>query len=45
MKYELLSNNKVFLCGTVETEPQFSHESFGEAFYEIKLNVANIIDF
>lgn len=44
MKYELLSNNKVFLCGTVETMPQFSHESFGEAFYEIKLNVKRLSD-
>ena len=44
MKYELLSNNKVFLCGTVESEPVFSHESFGEAFYEIKLSVKRLSD-
>ncbi len=42
MKYELLSNNKVFLCGTIETNPVFSHESFGEAFYEIKLSVKRL---
>lgn len=42
MKYELLSNNKVFLCGTIETNPIFSHESFGEAFYEIKLSVKRL---
>ncbi len=42
MKYELLSNNKVFLCGTIKTQPQFSHESFGEAFYEIQLSVKRL---
>ncbi len=42
MKYELLSNNKVFLCGKILTEPKFSHESFGEAFYEIKLEVKRL---
>lgn len=42
MKYELLSNNKVFLCGKILTEPTFSHESFGEAFYEIKLEVKRL---
>lgn len=42
MKYELLSNNKVFLCGTIKTEPKFSHESFGEAFYEIQLSVKRL---
>ena len=42
MKYELLSNNKVFLCGTIESEAEFSHESFGEAFYEIKLSVKRL---
>ena len=44
MKYELLSNNKVFLCGKILTEPKFSHESFGEAFYEIKLEVKRLSD-
>ncbi len=42
MKYELLSNNKVFLCGKIASEPKFSHESFGEAFYEIKLEVKRL---
>lgn len=42
MKYELLSNNKVFLCGKILTEPKFSHESFGEVFYEIKLEVKRL---
>lgn len=42
MKYELLSNNRVFLSGTIESEPKFSHESFGEAFYEIELSVKRL---
>ena len=42
MKYELLSNNKVFLCGQIESSAVFSHESFGEAFYEIKLSVKRL---
>lgn len=42
MKYELLSNNRVFLCGTIQSNPVFSHESFGEAFYEIQLSVKRL---
>ena len=42
MKYELLSNNRVFLCGTIQSNPVFSHESFGEAFYEIELSVKRL---
>lgn len=42
MKYELLTNNKVFLCGTVKSKPEFSHESFGESFYEIQLSVPRL---
>lgn len=42
MKYELLSNNRVFLCGEITNEPKFSHESFSEAFYEIDLKVKRL---
>ena len=42
MKYELMNNNKVFLSGIVEEEPVFSHESFGEAFYEVILSVPRL---
>ena len=31
--------NVAQLLGTVETEPQFSHKSYGEQFYEMKLAV------
>ena len=42
MKYELMNNNKVFLSGVVETEPVYSHESFGEMFYEVRLSVPRL---
>ena len=42
MNYELMNNNKVFLCGRVSSEPEFSHETFGEGFYEIKLSVPRL---
>ena len=37
-----MNNNKVFLCGRVESEPEFSHETFGEGFYEVKLSVPRL---
>lgn len=42
MKIEQMNNNRVFLSGTVESEPKFSHETFGEAFYEITLLVPRL---
>ncbi|MDD2445604.1 MAG: single-stranded DNA-binding protein [Clostridia bacterium] len=42
MKYELLNNNKTFLIGTILEEPIFSHETFGEGFYEVKLSVPRL---
>lgn len=42
MNYELMNNNKVFLSGRVESEPEFSHETFGEGFYEVKLSVPRL---
>ena len=40
--YEQLNNNRVFLSGTVESMPKFSHETFGEAFYEVNLLVPRL---
>ena len=37
-----MNNNKVFLSGRVESEPEFSHETFGEGFYEVKLSVPRL---
>lgn len=42
MNYELMNNNKVYLSGTVASEPAFSHETFGEAFYDVKLSVPRL---
>lgn len=42
MKYELMNNNKVFLSGMVVSEPVFSHETFGEGFYEVMLSIPRL---
>ena len=36
------TNNKVYLSGTVVTEAEFSHEIFGEGFYEMKVSVPRL---
>lgn len=38
MSFEF-DNNRVYLCGRVIGKPEFSHEVFGEGFYEINLEV------
>jgi single-stranded DNA-binding protein len=38
----LSTNNKVFLMGTVKTEPSFSHEMYGEGFYDFFLAVPRL---
>jgi single-stranded DNA-binding protein len=42
MNYEQMNNNKVYLRGVVEDEPVFSHEVYGEGFYELNLSVARL---
>lgn len=44
MSYETLSNNKVYLRGTIIKGPEFSHEVFGEGFYELALSVQRLSD-
>lgn len=44
MNYEQMNNNKVYLRGEVITEPKFSHELYGEGFYEIELSVPRLSD-
>ena len=39
MNYEQMSNNKVYLSGQIVSEPVFSHEVYGEGFYELQLAV------
>lgn len=45
MNYDFLSNNKVYLSGKVVTEPTFSHEIYGEGFYELNLAVPRLSGF
>ena len=40
----LTNNNEVQLCGTVETELSFSHEVYGEGFYQFTLDVPRLSD-
>lgn len=42
MNYELMENNKVFLTGVVNSNPVFSHEIFGEGFYNLNLKVERL---
>lgn len=42
MNYEQMNNNKVFLKGEVMTEHKYSHETFGEAFYELSIGVERL---
>ncbi len=35
-------SNKVYLCGTVESDPVYSHELYGEGFYEFLLKVPRL---
>jgi len=44
MNYELMENNKVTLMGKVVSKPEFSHEVFGEGFYELELEVKRLSD-
>lgn len=42
MNYDFLSNNKVYLSGMVISESKFSHEIYGEGFYELSLSVKRL---
>lgn len=42
MNENYLKNNRVFLSGCVVREPQYSHELFGEGFYEFYLEVKRL---
>ena len=44
MKYEQMNNNKVMLTGKVVSKAKFSHETFGEGFYELTLAVPRLSD-
>lgn len=42
MNYPENIANKVFLAGQIVTEPQFSHEIYGEGFYEMMIEVPRL---
>ena len=42
MNHELLENNKVYLQGTVVSEPIYSHEVLNEGFYTLNLAIPRL---
>ena len=42
MNYEQMNNNKLQLTGIISKEPVYSHEVFGEGFYETKVEVERL---
>lgn len=42
MNYSTEKNNKVYLYGEIVSEAQFSHEVYGEGFYEFKVRVMRL---
>ena len=40
----LQENNEVRVAGAVKSEPEFSHELFGEKFYTLKIDVKRLSD-
>lgn len=35
-------NNRVYMSGTIHSEPMFSHEVFGEGFYEMNMSIPRL---
>lgn len=42
MNYFTEKNNKVYLSGVVVGDAEFSHEVYGEGFYEMKVSVPRL---
>ena len=42
MSFELCNNNKVYLYGKIVSEPEFSHEIYGEKFFDINIEVPRL---
>jgi primosomal replication protein N len=42
MNYEQMNNNKLQLIGTIVKEPVYTHEVFGEGFYETVISVPRL---
>lgn len=44
MNYEMMNNNVATICGVVTEEPRYSHQMYGEGFYESALTVPRLSD-
>ena len=44
MNYEQMNNNKLQLTGIISKEPVYSHEVFGEGFFETEITVPRLSD-
>ena len=44
MNYEQMNNNKLQLTGVIACEPVYTHEVFGEGFYETMITVPRLSD-
>lgn len=42
MNYNTEKNNKVFIMGEVVSEATFSHEVYGEGFYDLNVRVMRL---
>ncbi len=42
MNYEFMSNNIVTISGVIDEEPRYSHQMYGEGFYESALRVPRL---
>lgn len=42
MNYEMMNNNAATLCGVVKSKPIYSHQMYGEGFYESILSVPRL---
>jgi single-stranded DNA-binding protein len=45
MTDKISENNTVTIVGTVKSKPEFSHEMYGEGFYNVNLEVPRLSDF
>ncbi|MDF2521881.1 MAG: single-strand DNA-binding protein, partial [Clostridia bacterium] len=44
MTDNISENNSVTIIGTVKSKPEFSHEMYGEGFYNVYLEVPRLSD-
>lgn len=42
MELELFNNNRAYIAGVIDSEPKFSHETYGENFYDFNIKVKRL---